>query len=107
MAKAIHTMIRVLDLDKSIDFYKRAFDLDVAERFDAQCVFLDALASAETRRTLVSAASVDSCDSGHGWMVAPSVAMAKNDVLALTPDLGQPFHRHRCNPLQIALVEDQ
>jgi lactoylglutathione lyase len=34
MAKAIHTMIRVLDLDKSIDFYKRAFGLDVAERFD-------------------------------------------------------------------------
>ena len=34
MAKAIHTMIRVLDLDKSIDFYKRAFDLDVAERFN-------------------------------------------------------------------------
>ena len=34
MAKAIHTMIRVLDLDRSIDFYKRAFDLDVADRFD-------------------------------------------------------------------------
>ena len=34
MAKAIHTMIRVLDLDRSIDFYKRAFGLDVADRFD-------------------------------------------------------------------------
>ena len=34
MAKAIHTMIRVVDLDRSIDFYKRAFDLDVADRFD-------------------------------------------------------------------------
>ena len=34
MAKAIHTMIRVLDLDRSIDFYKKAFDLDVADRFD-------------------------------------------------------------------------
>jgi lactoylglutathione lyase len=34
MAKAIHTMVRVLDLDRSIDFYKKAFDLDVADRFD-------------------------------------------------------------------------
>lgn len=34
MAKAIHTMIRVLDLDKSISFYDKAFDLKVADRFD-------------------------------------------------------------------------
>lgn len=34
MAKAIHTMIRVADLDKSIAFYDKAFDLRVAERFD-------------------------------------------------------------------------
>ena len=34
MAKAIHTMIRVLDLDKSMDFYRRAFGLDLAQRFD-------------------------------------------------------------------------
>ena len=30
MAKAIHTMVRVLDLDRSIDFYSKAFGLDVA-----------------------------------------------------------------------------
>ena len=34
MAKAIHTMIRVLDLDRSIDFYERAFGLGIADRFD-------------------------------------------------------------------------
>lgn len=34
MAKAIHMMVRVLDLEKSIDFYKKAFDLDIADRFD-------------------------------------------------------------------------
>jgi len=34
MAKAIHSMIRVLDLDRSIDFYQRAFGLQVAARFD-------------------------------------------------------------------------
>jgi len=34
MAKAIHTMIRVLDLEKSMAFYKQAFGLDVADHFD-------------------------------------------------------------------------
>ena len=34
MAKAIHTMIRVLDLDRSIDFYDKAFGLKVADHFD-------------------------------------------------------------------------
>ncbi|MDH3230738.1 MAG: VOC family protein [Alphaproteobacteria bacterium] len=34
MAKAIHTMIRVQDLDRSIDFYDRAFGLKIADRFD-------------------------------------------------------------------------
>jgi lactoylglutathione lyase len=34
MAKAIHMMVRVLDLEPSIAFYKQAFDLYVADRFD-------------------------------------------------------------------------
>ncbi|HUA77160.1 MAG TPA: VOC family protein [Acetobacteraceae bacterium] len=34
MAKAIHTMIRVLDLDRSIAFYGEAFGLTVADRYD-------------------------------------------------------------------------
>ena len=34
MAKLIHTMIRVIDLDRSIGFYRRAFGLDVSHRLD-------------------------------------------------------------------------
>lgn len=34
MAKSIHTMIRVLDEERSVDFYKSAFALDVAKRLD-------------------------------------------------------------------------
>ena len=34
MAKAIHTMIRVFDLEKSVDFYIKAFALEVADHFD-------------------------------------------------------------------------
>jgi len=34
VAKAIHVMVRVLDLEKSIDFYGKAFGLKVIDRFD-------------------------------------------------------------------------
>jgi lactoylglutathione lyase len=33
MAKAIHMMIRVLEEQRSLDFYKKVFDLDIADRF--------------------------------------------------------------------------
>src|SRR5262245_35816936 len=33
MAKAIHMMIRVLDEKRAVDFYRRAFGLDIADRF--------------------------------------------------------------------------
>lgn len=34
MAKAIHSMIRVFEEARSVDFYKKAFGLEVAERLD-------------------------------------------------------------------------
>lgn len=34
MAKLIHTMIRVSDLDASIEFYRKAFDLSEKHRLD-------------------------------------------------------------------------
>jgi lactoylglutathione lyase len=34
MAKAIHMMIRVVDETRSVDFYRRAFALEIADRFD-------------------------------------------------------------------------
>jgi lactoylglutathione lyase len=33
MAKVLHTMIRVLDEKTSVDFYTRAFGLEIADRF--------------------------------------------------------------------------
>jgi lactoylglutathione lyase len=33
MAKPIHMMIRVLDEKKSVDFYRKALGLDIADRF--------------------------------------------------------------------------
>lgn len=34
MAKAIHMMIRVLEEQRSVDFYKNAFGLEIADRLD-------------------------------------------------------------------------
>ena len=34
MAKAIHTMVRVLDEAKSVEFYKSAFGLGIEDRFE-------------------------------------------------------------------------
>ena len=34
MAKAIHSMIRVLDEDRSVAFYRKAFGLEIADRLD-------------------------------------------------------------------------
>ena len=33
MAKVIHAMIRVLDEERSVDFYNKAFGLEVADRY--------------------------------------------------------------------------
>jgi lactoylglutathione lyase len=33
MAKILHSMIRVIDENRSVDFYKKAFGLEVAQRF--------------------------------------------------------------------------
>ena len=48
MAKAIHMMVRVLDLEKSIAFYQTAFGLDVADRFDFDGFMLVYLRNDET-----------------------------------------------------------
>ena len=47
MAKAIHMMIRVLDLDRSIAFYRAALGLDVVDRFDFDSFTLVYLRSPE------------------------------------------------------------
>ncbi|NRP72468.1 Lactoylglutathione lyase [Ensifer psoraleae] len=48
MAKAIHSMIRVIDEKRSVDFYRRAFGLDIAERLDFETFTLVYLSNAES-----------------------------------------------------------
>ena len=48
MAKMIHSMIRVLDEARSVDFYKKAFGIEVADRVDFPTFTLIYLSNAET-----------------------------------------------------------
>lgn len=48
MAKAIHSMIRVLEEQRSVDFYKTAFDLEVADRIDFDSFTLVYLSNSES-----------------------------------------------------------
>ncbi|MFA7415172.1 MAG: VOC family protein [Rhizobium sp.] len=48
MAKMIHSMIRVLEEARSVDFYSKAFGLDIAERLDFDTFTLIYLSNAES-----------------------------------------------------------
>ena len=47
MAKLIHAMVRVLELERSIAFYRKAFGLEVADRFEFETFTLVYLRNAE------------------------------------------------------------
>lgn len=48
MAKAIHAMIRVLDEARSVEFYRKAFGLEVADRLDFKTFTLIYLGNSES-----------------------------------------------------------
>ncbi|KQX45153.1 MULTISPECIES: VOC family protein [unclassified Ensifer] len=48
MAKAIHSMIRVLEEKRSIDFYRVAFGLEIAERLEFETFVLIYLSNGES-----------------------------------------------------------
>jgi len=48
MAKAIHMMIRVLDEARSVEFYRQAFGLEVADRYGFESFTLVYLSNAES-----------------------------------------------------------
>ncbi|CAN7362556.1 VOC family protein [Aminobacter sp. LjRoot7] len=48
MAKAIHSMVRVLDEARSLSFYRTAFGLEIADRLDFETFTLIYLSNPET-----------------------------------------------------------
>lgn len=70
MAKAVHTMIRVLDEARSLAFYETAFGLRVAERLDFETFTLIYLSNDESSfevELTVNKGRVEPYDLGNGY----------------------------------------
>lgn len=80
MAKAIHSMIRVLDEKRSVDFYDHAFGLKVADRLDFDSFTLIYLSNSEEDFELeltVNKGRSDAYDLGDGY---GHLAMSVDDL---------------------------
>lgn len=70
MAKAIHSMIRVLDEERSLAFYKTAFGLEIADRLEFESFTLIYLSNAESGFELeltVNKGRTEPYDLGDGY----------------------------------------
>jgi len=70
MAKAIHSMIRVLDEERAVGFYQKAFGLEVADRLDFDTFTLVYLSNSESTFELeltVNKDQTDAYDLGNGY----------------------------------------
>ncbi|CAD7041887.1 lactoylglutathione lyase [Pseudorhizobium endolithicum] len=82
MAKMIHSMIRVLDEERSVEFYRKAFGLSVAERIPFEGFTLIYLSNPETGFELeltVNAGRDRPYDLGDGY---GHLAVCVDDVAA-------------------------
>ncbi len=83
MAKMIHSMIRVLDEARSVEFYRTAFGLEVADRLDFDNFTLVYLSNPETEFELeltVNKGTTEAYDLGNGY---GHLAVSVEDVDAL------------------------
>ncbi|MBB4041981.1 lactoylglutathione lyase [Microvirga flocculans] len=82
MAKAIHSMIRVLDEKRSLAFYEKAFGLKVAERFAFESFTLVYLSNAESEFELeltINHGRTEPYDLGDGY---GHLALSVDDLAA-------------------------
>ena len=88
MAKSIHSMIRVLDEGRSVDFYGKAFGLAVAERLDFETFTLVYLSNGESEFELeltVNKGRTEPYNLGDGYgHLAVSVADVEAEHARLT-----------------------
>lgn len=115
MAKAIHTMIRVRDLERSIGFYGEAFGLKVADRFDFEGFSLVYLRNQENDFEVELTWNADQVEpythgSGYGHLaVAVDDAAAERDrfaALGLEPKELKEFNRDGALMARFFFVED-
>ena len=70
MAKAIHSMIRVLDEQRSVNFYQQAFALNIADRLDFETFTLVYLSNEENSFELeltINKEQTEPYDLGNGY----------------------------------------
>ncbi|RWK65928.1 VOC family protein [Mesorhizobium sp.] len=115
MAKAIHTMIRVLDETRSVDFYRKAFGLNVAERLDFETFTLVYLSNAEAEfevELTVNKGRQESYALGDGYgHLAVSVADLDSEhdrlgALGLAPKKIVEFNRDGALLARFFFIED-
>jgi lactoylglutathione lyase len=115
MAKAIHTMIRVRDEEKSKDFYKQAFDLDVADRFDFDDFTLVYLRNGENDFEIELTVNKSQTEpythgSGYGHLAVAvedlKAEHARFEKLGLSPNPMKEFHRDGALMAAFFFVQD-
>ncbi|MFV4847459.1 VOC family protein [Edwardsiella tarda] len=92
MAKMIHSMIRVFDLDRSIKFYAQALQLNVKQRYDFDGFSLVYLANEESNFELELTYNADrrtpySHGSGYGHLAVTVDDINATHSLLLTAQL--------------------
>ncbi|MDA8052075.1 MAG: VOC family protein [Rhodospirillales bacterium] len=115
MAKAIHTMIRALDLHRAIAFYDRAFGLRVADRYDFPDFTLVYLRNAENDFELELTENKNRTEpytlgDGYGHLAVSvddlAATHARFESLALNPGPIKEFHRDGALMARFFFVQD-
>jgi lactoylglutathione lyase len=113
--KPIHSMIRVLDETRSVDFYRRAFGLEIADRFPFEgftLVYLRNASSGFELELTVNHDRTEPYDLGDGY---GHIAFAVEDLEAeharferenLSPKPIKEFHRDGALMAKFFFVED-
>ena len=115
MAKAIHMMVRVLDEARSVDFYSKAFALDIADRFDFDGFTLVYLKNSENDFEVELTVNHDQSEpythgTGYGHL-AVSVENVDSEherfeALGLEPTPVKEFHRDGSLMAKFFFVQD-
>ena len=110
MARAIHSMIRVLDEGRSVAFYEKAFGLTVADRLDFASFTLVYLSNPENdfeMELTVNKGRTEPYDLGNGYghlaVSVPDIeaeharfeaeGLAPRKLVSFAPDGGEPIAR--------------
>jgi lactoylglutathione lyase len=115
MAKALHSMIRVLDEARSVEFYRLAFGLDVADRFPFDSFTLVYLKSAESDFELELTVNHDRAEpyvlgDGYGHLAFAvgdlDAEHARLTAAGLDPKPVKEFHREGALMAKFFFIED-